>query len=72
MGEKQNRGGGGQGGAKRRKKPHKSYRRDVKIRGELGGRRKKRRQRSVGSVDIDRGYQEKSIQIEREARDAQA
>ena len=46
------------GGAKKRKKPHKSDRCGVENWGELGGRRNKRRQKSVGSVDVDPGYQD--------------
>ena len=40
----------GGGEAKKRKKPHKSCRRDVGNGGDLSGKRKKRRQQRVGSV----------------------
>ena len=41
---------------KKRKKKLKNYRREVENGRELGGRTKKRRQESVGSVGTDRGY----------------
>ena len=52
------RTGEGGGGAKKHMKPEKSYRRDVGNGGNLGGRRKIRRQESPGSVDVDQGYLE--------------
>ena len=45
--------GEGGGEAKKRKKPHKSCRRDVGNGGALGGNRKKCRQENVGSVAAD-------------------
>ena len=55
--EARDRTGEGGGGAKKRKKPQKSYYRgEVENGGDLDGRRKKRIEESVGSVDVDRGY----------------
>ena len=51
--EAKDRIGEGGGEAKKSKKPQKSYRRDVENGGDLGGKRKKRRQESIGSVDVD-------------------
>ena len=47
-----NKDGIGEGGreAKKRKKPHRSCRHHVRNRGDLGGKRKKRRQERVDSV----------------------
>ena len=46
--------GEGGGEAKKRKKPQKRYRLDVENGGDLmSGKRKKRRQKSIGSVDVD-------------------
>ena len=43
----------GGGEAKKGEKPHKSCKRDVENEGDLGGKRKKRRQERVGSVGPD-------------------
>ena len=45
--------GEGEGPANKRKKPQKRYRRDVENGGELGERRKQRRQEIIGSEDVD-------------------
>ena len=47
------------------------FRRDVENGGDLGERRKKRRQESIGSVDFDPGYQKNRKEAEREAQGAQ-
>ena len=54
--EARGRTGEGGEGAKKCKKPQESYRRDVENGRDLGGRRKKRQQESVGSVGAERGY----------------
>ena len=60
------------GEAKKRKKPQKSYKRDVENGGDLGARRKKRRQKSIGSVDFDPEHLEKIKELGREAQGAQS
>ena len=70
--EARNRIGEGGRGVKKRKKPEKSYRRDVENGGDLGGRRNQRRQESAGSIDVDPEDLENSIrkvEAEREAQD---
>ena len=52
-GETRDKIGESRGEAKKRKKPHNSCRRGVRNGGELGGNRKNRRQKCVGSVNAD-------------------
>ena len=63
----------GEGGseAKKRTKSHKRYRRDVGNWGDLGGRRKKRGQKVISSVDVDPKDLENRKEARREAQGAQ-
>ena len=55
----------------RRSKKKQKYRRDVDNGGDLSGRRKQRRQESVGSVDVDREYLDNKKKAGREVQGAQ-
>ena len=61
--------GGGEG--KKRKKPHNNCRRDMRNGGDLGVKRKKRRQERVGSVAADPDNLESSKKAGREAQGTQ-
>ena len=63
--------GEGGGGSKKRKKPHKSCRRDVRNGGDLGGKRKKRRQGRVGFVAAEPDNLKKSKEAGGEAQGTQ-
>ena len=69
--EARDRIGEGGGEAKKRKKPHKSCRRDVGNGGDMGGNRTKRRQESVGSVAADPDSLENNKEAGREAQGTQ-
>ena len=65
--------GSGRVGAreKKHKKTPQSYRRDVENGGDLGRRRKKRKQESIGSVDVDLQNLDNIKEAAREAQGAQ-
>ena len=59
-------------GVKKRKRPQKSYKRDLENGGGLGGRGKKHRQESVGSVYVDPEHVENRNEAGMEAQGTQA